>query len=300
MSESDSKKFVGTLFKEWGDKWGLRGDPFLFEEMSHFLNKEPLPASASQLMALIEKAFYQLVGSQLHDPSPSLYVERYNHGGLSGGHVCGEFWREKVLPELHRRYLAVKYANSMKSPRMNDKPCRYENFPGGCRYGASCRFHHAKPVSSQTFAVPRMHPHYSDSVSMNGKNTPAFFAKSINSNASTMPLVSAPLPNAISSRRSSGASYTSSSSSHSACITPRSIFKNPSSDQQDLLNLITSGMNSCLINLNNHANDTIVHVPSVNGNLVRMSPASYMHNANDELSAKETTSSSGFNFSGSI
>lgn len=152
MSDIESKKFVGCLFNGWEDRWGLRGDPFLWEELSKFLAKEPLPASVSQLMALIEKAFFQLVGSQLSDPSPSIYVDRYNHGGLSGGHVCGEFWRDKVLPELHRRYLAVKYADSTKSPRMIDKPCRYESYPGGCRYGASCRFHHAKPVSQQSFS----------------------------------------------------------------------------------------------------------------------------------------------------
>jgi hypothetical protein len=146
---ADTRKYVGCLFQAWGDLWGLRGDPYLWEELAKLLSKEPLPATVSQLMALIERAFYQLVGSQLTDGSTSFFVDRYNHGGLSGGHVCGEFWRDKVLPELHRRYLTVKYADSTKSPRMIDKPCRYENFPGGCRYGASCRFHHARPISQQ-------------------------------------------------------------------------------------------------------------------------------------------------------
>lgn len=139
-------KSVGNLFAQWEDSWGLRGDPYLWEELSAFLSKEPLPASVSQLMALIEKAFSQLVGVSLSEGPSTAYVARYDHGGLSGGYVSCEFWRTKVLAELHRRYLSIKYTETAKSPRMIDKACRYEQYPGGCRFGATCRFHHSKPV----------------------------------------------------------------------------------------------------------------------------------------------------------
>jgi hypothetical protein len=146
LNEQETKKNVGNLFQPWEKRWGLRGDPFLWDEMSKYLAKEPLPASASQLMELLEKSFALLVGCPISYPLPSVYVDRFDCGGLSGGHICFEFWREEVLPELHSRYLVLRYMDSMRSPRMIDKPCRYESYPGGCRFGATSQFHHSKPV----------------------------------------------------------------------------------------------------------------------------------------------------------
>lgn len=211
QTDRDSKKTVGCLFQPWENKWGLRGDPFLWEEMTLYLSKEPLPASVSQLMALIEKSFAQLVGSSLTETSPSVYVERFDHGGLSGGHICYEFWKDEVLPELHRRYLALKYVDSMRSPRMIDKPCRYESYPGGCRFGATCRFHHSKPIAHTTKPIIS-HGHFGH-------------AHHQTSNKRLSPPLNGMIHNTLSTSSDSGHFLTNQESSQSVSVSPKSVFE---------------------------------------------------------------------------
>lgn len=160
---------LGTLFAPWVQPWGLRGDPYLWEDLSNYLSKEPLPASVAQFLAIFENSFVHFVGASLSEPISSVYIERYNHGGISGGYVSFEFWRTTVLQELHRRYLSIKFVDSTalssnssvtapsvgsdskaKATRMMEKPCRYESYPSGCRFGTTCRFHHSKPVAHFT------------------------------------------------------------------------------------------------------------------------------------------------------
>lgn len=138
---------MGVLFQEWTASWGLRGDPYLWEEMKDLLSREPLPASVNQLIALLERAFEQIVGCALSTPKKSVYVDRFDHGGMSSGHVCFEFWRDRVFPELQGKYLAIKTTQTAIA-----KPCRFEFYPEGCRYGASCRFRHSYSTTPPSIA----------------------------------------------------------------------------------------------------------------------------------------------------
>jgi hypothetical protein len=142
-------RFMGYLFQPWTDSWGLRGDPYLWEEMLDTLAKEPMPASVTQLIALLERTFEQLVGSPFNIAKESVFVEKYNHGGMSSGHVCIEFWRERIFPELQGRYFTLRSIASPSNSIPNTsiaKPCRFEFYPEGCRYGINCRFRHTFPA----------------------------------------------------------------------------------------------------------------------------------------------------------
>jgi hypothetical protein len=153
------------LFERDDLSWGLRGDPFLWEEMAQMLTEEPLPANLTQLITLIERSFEQLVGDSLHSPKQSIYVLRYDHGGVSGGYVCLKFWNSEIIPEIQLKYLEYRTAVKpsaqlptgfvMKGPRFIDKPCRYEFYPGGCRFGASCRFRHSDAIRVVPFHIGR-------------------------------------------------------------------------------------------------------------------------------------------------
>lgn len=173
--ESPRSIFIGSLFQHWDKSWGLRGDPYLWDELRQLLLKEPLPASLTQLVALIEKSFEQLVGAPLSAPVDSIYVDRYNQGGISGGHVCLPFWRNEAIPEIQRKYLSIyKPATPLssgrtflsKGPRFIDKPCRYEYYPEGCRFGETCRFRHSHPPRQELSNPPpsTSRPHYIDNL----------------------------------------------------------------------------------------------------------------------------------------
>jgi hypothetical protein len=96
---------VSDLFNPPPEQWGLRGDPWLWDEMSAVLTGIPVPATAAQLAQLLEQTFAQLVGEPLDPAKHSVFVQRYNHGGMSSGCISPAFWRKTGLPLLQARWV---------------------------------------------------------------------------------------------------------------------------------------------------------------------------------------------------
>jgi molybdenum cofactor cytidylyltransferase len=94
---------LASLFKEVPRQWGLRGDPHLWQEMKATLGNATYPATEEQFAALLEQTYQQLTGVPLTRRDP-VFVERYNHGGMSGGYVSPQFWIETAIPLLRARY----------------------------------------------------------------------------------------------------------------------------------------------------------------------------------------------------
>lgn len=99
-------KSVGNLFRSPPDPWwGLRGDPFLWKDMSRVFRPVPLPYSADTLQAMLEAAFLALTAHPI-STRDMFYVDRHAHGGMSSGHIDPDFWREKGLPLILERFIA--------------------------------------------------------------------------------------------------------------------------------------------------------------------------------------------------
>lgn len=94
--------WVVAVFEPRPDQWGLRGDPFLWDELGKALRTVDSPANSSELLYLLRESFERLVGMPITHPE-DVYVERFAHGGMSSGFVCMQFWRELGLPLLCRR-----------------------------------------------------------------------------------------------------------------------------------------------------------------------------------------------------
>ena len=103
---ADSKT-VALLFDKEPSQWGLRGDPYLWREMRTYLEKTPLPASADELIALIETTFETLTGHWISERE-MFFIECFSHGGMSSGHISPEFWAEQAIPMLLERYRESK------------------------------------------------------------------------------------------------------------------------------------------------------------------------------------------------
>jgi hypothetical protein len=93
---------VATLFRDEPQRWGLRGDPYLWREMRRHLEGVACPATPEGLISVIEEAFEKLTGFPLSHADP-IYVEKYSHGGMSSGYVNPKFWRETAVPLLQSR-----------------------------------------------------------------------------------------------------------------------------------------------------------------------------------------------------
>ena len=96
-------KWVRDIFSEHPDQWGLRGDPYLWDELKKTFMTLPRPKSCDEFVNLLESAFERLVGVPIsHDKD--VFVPEFAHGGMSSGYVCLRFWRETAFPMLCQRF----------------------------------------------------------------------------------------------------------------------------------------------------------------------------------------------------
>lgn len=97
---------LSEAFEKKPQQWGLRGDPHLWADMSR-LCALPAEASLRQIHSHLLGLFVGLTGGSM-DAEGSIRVDRYDSGGMSGGHVSPRFWRERGIPMLLRRCVKGK------------------------------------------------------------------------------------------------------------------------------------------------------------------------------------------------
>ena len=98
---------LSLIFENKPDHWGLRGDPYLWDEMRDVFGGESLDISERDLANEICEYYEKAVGEPLQYGS-EVYVERLAHGGMSSGHVCSEFWICVGIPLLLENFKKVK------------------------------------------------------------------------------------------------------------------------------------------------------------------------------------------------
>ncbi|RZK33204.1 MAG: hypothetical protein EOO61_15710 [Hymenobacter sp.] len=92
------------IFHPKPDQWGLRGDPYLWQELEYVCTSLQLPGSAAEIDSLLQCLYLNLVGEALaHGRQP--FVARYQGGGMSSGHLEANFWLERGFPLLKSRML---------------------------------------------------------------------------------------------------------------------------------------------------------------------------------------------------
>lgn len=91
------------IFKEKPIRWGLRGDPHLWQELETRLANLDRPDTAVAFASLLEKLFEEITGASLSDEG-TVYIEAFNSGGMSGGLISLAFWRETGVPQLISNY----------------------------------------------------------------------------------------------------------------------------------------------------------------------------------------------------
>lgn len=96
------KRYVSEIFKDKPDKWGLRGDPYFWNELQSYYSKIELPYSSEQLEKDIHKLFFEYTGQDINSV-PMAKAPNLNHGGMSGGLLSCKFWIGKGIPLLKER-----------------------------------------------------------------------------------------------------------------------------------------------------------------------------------------------------
>lgn len=96
-------KTVGDLFHERPEQWGLRGDPYLWDELLEVLANVTLPSDRDEIESILDTAFKNATGTSLAFLD-EIEIRRFAHGGMSSGGISGSFWREKGFPLVIERY----------------------------------------------------------------------------------------------------------------------------------------------------------------------------------------------------
>lgn len=90
---------VSEIFNEKPERWGLRGDPYLWEDMKKEFDGVPITISAEEFREMFYAAFEKLVKVPL-SPGNFTYCSKYAHDGMSSGKISGDFWSGTALPLL--------------------------------------------------------------------------------------------------------------------------------------------------------------------------------------------------------
>lgn len=111
---------ISSLFSPEPDQWGLRGDPYLWQELAEYFGGVPLPGASRELAAALERAFLELTGHPV-SYSKHFRIEKHAHGGMSSGGISTEFWRESGIPLLLSRFIAQQgtQADGPRSPQLS-------------------------------------------------------------------------------------------------------------------------------------------------------------------------------------
>ena len=100
-------KDLSLIFERKPEQWGLRGDPYLWDEMRDLFVGDSLDISIRDLANQICECYENAVGEPLTYNS-KVYVERFAHGGMSSGYVSGEFWICSGIPFLIDNFKKIK------------------------------------------------------------------------------------------------------------------------------------------------------------------------------------------------
>ena len=92
-------RYLSEMFNIQPPNWGLRGDPYLWEDMKTAFADIPFPYSSHELVMDIHRIFKEKTGEELNT-TVRPFVAAYDHGGTSSGKVSGRFWLLTAIPLL--------------------------------------------------------------------------------------------------------------------------------------------------------------------------------------------------------
>lgn len=103
----------GELFERRPERWGLRGDPRLWDALHERLRDRPLPVDEYLLRRALEIELAEIIGIELpvevRSDADLVTVERFRVGhGMSDGLVSMHWWRYTGIPILTDRAAGVR------------------------------------------------------------------------------------------------------------------------------------------------------------------------------------------------
>lgn len=90
------------LFEPEPENWGLRGDPFLWQEMKEYFGDKEIPDTKEAFEYSLIKYCSDRCKVDFNT-AENVYIEDFANGGFSSGEVCCTWWRYTGFPLLLSR-----------------------------------------------------------------------------------------------------------------------------------------------------------------------------------------------------
>lgn len=102
-------KKTDNIFNDRPDQWGLRGDPYLWEELSELYSKLDYSDSFDIVKFLIN-SIKDIVSEKGTDYGEGIiFIEGFPTEGMSGGKIYLDWWYETGIPILLERYNKLEH-----------------------------------------------------------------------------------------------------------------------------------------------------------------------------------------------
>lgn len=105
-----TKKHASSLFEIRPEQWGLRGDPFLWDDLQKYFSNFHMPISKEKFRQEKEQYIRKLIAENPHKENV-IYKKEYAHGGMSNGCISLSFWFDKAIPLLTERLNQLQKSN---------------------------------------------------------------------------------------------------------------------------------------------------------------------------------------------
>lgn len=100
--EKNQNRDLSTFYPT-PEKWGLRGDFYLWENLRGAMKKGTPTNNVEKFEAKLIKLFREKTGRSLFYKD-IIYIDKYAHGGMSSGMISTDWWRNEAIPLLISRY----------------------------------------------------------------------------------------------------------------------------------------------------------------------------------------------------
>ena len=92
-------KSVSIIFDKRPTQWGLRGEPFLWDDLEILFSKCDLPISRERFEDILDNFLTDLLKEAKYKRGV-IYIERYAHGGMSSGCINLIDWENERRPQI--------------------------------------------------------------------------------------------------------------------------------------------------------------------------------------------------------
>jgi len=125
-----TSEYISSLFIEEPYQWGLRGDPYLWDEMRLNSKNKKILDNENLMKDYLYELFKNLTDFEI-TINKNIHIKRYFYGsGMSGGCVCSNWWIEYGIPFILERYKKNKLANEGIKYEIKEIYCKSEFFKG--------------------------------------------------------------------------------------------------------------------------------------------------------------------------